>query len=132
MKFTAIKSSASLIPTDQDAFSKVDSGDEVMCEYVKKRNPGNHRRAFAFFNYVLNCQEKFVSVDVLRKYLAIKAGYCDIIELNGECYQIPKSIAFDKIGEPEFKDVFSLMVDAAISEFGDIMSQEQIDHVCSF
>jgi len=74
-----------------------------------ERNPGNHRRFFAFIRTAFRMQEHYQSEEHLRKALLIKAGYYDAIESHkdGKVTFIPKSMNFDRMKEPEFKKVFN-------------------------
>ena len=121
MKFTAIKKDWYLIPQGDEginAHEKIPEGAEVYIEYIKSRSPGNHRRAFAFFNMVFDMQEHFTDMNPMRKWLTMKAGYyTEIVAPNGKIVFIPKSIAFDKItDEDEFRALFSKIIDVVIRE----------------
>jgi len=102
---------------DRDKFDKVPIGADIKCEYVKTRNLKNHKRYFAFIKILFDSQEKFKDENVFRKYLEVRAGY-GIPAVIGDVKMImPDSIAYDRLDETEFKQVFSRVIDAALVEF---------------
>ena len=115
MKTTAIKTRTGLMPTSEDDYTKIQFGEEVMIEWSKKRNPSNHRRFFKFIGLAFDLQDFYEDKEIFRKWLTMRAGYFDaMVQPNKNTLFIPKSIAFEKMGEPEFAELFGRCVDVFI------------------
>ena len=120
-----------LVPV-MDDLAKVPSG-EVMVDIHKKRNPGNHKRYFAFVNQSFDMQEHYDDIEVWRKVLQLKAGFFDeVIGDKGNVIYLPRSIEWSKLDEIEFKDLFNRVVNAFIRDFGDKLDDIQINSILEF
>lgn len=99
---------------DFDEKKKLKIGEVYTAEVKKARNIQFHRKYFALINCAWEYQnEKVVnhfnnSVDAFRKTVEIAAGWYEPIYLirKKEWSQAPKSIAFDKMDETEFMDLY--------------------------
>ncbi len=130
MKFTAIKTSAGLVPEDSDEYQKVKFGDRVMVEYTKKRNYENHKRFFEFVKQTFDMQEFFEDREVYRKWLSMSAGHFDtVVTPKGATIFLPHSISFEEMDEPEFKELFSKCINVFIRELGDGISRDELDNI---
>jgi hypothetical protein len=106
---------------------------EVDCTGSFPRNPGNHRRFFAFLKLAFDSQEFFNNRHHFRKWLIGKAGHYTIIQTpKGGAIFDPDSIAWDKMEEPEFRETFNDCVQAFIDEFGKRIPQDKIDEIIRF
>ena len=106
---------------------------ECMADIHKNRNPGNHRRFFAFINQAFDMQEHYEEQEVFRKVLQLKAGFFDeVIGDKGNIIYLPRSIAWDKLDETEFKELFTKVVNAFIRDFGDKLNEIQINSIIEF
>ena len=119
-----------LIP-EQDDISQIPK--EVMAEIHKNRNPGNHRRYFAFIKQSFDMQDYYDDIEVWRKVLQLKAGFFDeVISDKGKVIYLPRSIAWDKLDEIEFKDLFTRMVNAFLRDFGSELNDIQINSIVEY
>ena len=107
---------------------------KVMCvNYSFPRDYENHKRFYAFLKVTFNIQDHFEIMEHYRKWVIMKSGNFKIITApNG--YQIfdADSIAFDKMDEDKFRQVFSDCIDAFLSGWGDRISREELMEVIDF
>ena len=96
-------------------------GDTLGFSYRMPRSPGHHRKFFAKLNALLARTEAFTSLDPLRYWLTMGAGYFDLIPgRDGTPNAIPRSIDFDSMDEAEFSELHRsvddfLMTDRALT-----------------
>ena len=109
-----------LIPlyySDQFEIKKLKIGEDYKVEIKKARNIGNHKRYFALIKLTwLNLPECFDDAfphpENLREALQIEAGYFETSVLfDGSIQKKDKSINFETLGEDEFKELFSNVLD---------------------
>lgn len=106
---------------------------EIDCDHSFPRNPGNHRRFFAFLKIAFNSQEFFNNIHHFRKWLIMKSGHYSTIQTpKGKVIFDADSIAWDKMDEPEFREVFNDCVQAFIDEFGERIPEKKIDEIIRF
>ena len=108
-------------------------GQAMKLKYSFPRNYGNHKRFFAFLNTAFQIQDHFDNFKHFRKWLTMRAGHWEIIQApNG--YQIfdAKSIAFDKLDEKEFQEIFESCIDEFIKYWGDRITRDQLESVIEF
>ena len=124
------------LPTDEMAVKIHDQMtpyQEVDCKYSFPRNPGNHRRFFAFLNIAFDSQDFFNNIHHFRKWLIGKAGHYTIIHTpKGGTIFDADSIKWDSMDEPEFREVFGDCVQAFINEFGDRIPKKKLDEIITF
>ena len=124
------------IPCDeysQEITKQAPIGKVMECDHKFPRNPGNHRRFFAFLNIAFDAQDHFDNIHHFRKWLIMKSGHYKIIKApNG--YEIfdADSISWDKMDEPEFKDTINDCIQAFISAFGDRLPDNLLDQIVRF
>lgn len=105
--------------SDLDISKSLDIGQEVAASVSKAdiRNLAFHKKLFALLNLAFeNLPEKFSdnikSVDELLQEVKIQVGHREKrISMGGQVYWIPKSIAFDKLGEEAFSDFYNKTLD---------------------
>lgn len=108
-------------------------GDEVLLEHKKGRSAGNHRRFFALVNMTFDWQDQYDNPEIWRKVLEIAAGHFDIvIDKHGNTHYWPKTIAWDRLDEDEFRDMFSRVVNAYLARYGERLSEAQVNLVVGF
>lgn len=109
------RSGNSLKPAkDQDLkkLKKFKEGEMILVRVDRPRNPKLHRKYFALIKVTFENQEYFQDIEHLRKFLEMAAGYYEIAYLpNRKTGEIvtqywPKSIAWDKLGQDEFQELF--------------------------
>lgn len=83
-------------------------GEVIRVKLMKDRNPRHHRLFFALLRMVFKNQEKYLSQEALRFAVTIQAGWVDEIKLSGDKVALrPKSIAWGRMDQLEFKDYFA-------------------------
>ncbi|MBQ0074641.1 MAG: DUF1367 family protein [Prevotella sp.] len=116
MKGLYIKRGGAFYPFDDetyDKFRKIKEGKAVELQFTQKRNIEFHRKYFALLNtawaYLSEEQEKvYGSIEGFRKTLQIAAGYYEpVLDFQeGRFVKSPASIAFDKMSEEEFAELY--------------------------
>ena len=123
MKCLVVKFQGVLHPSGDEAirsFEKMKTGKDYIADVKMPRNIENHKRYFSLVNTMFDMQEKYDDPQIFRKVLQIEAGHFDLVDkLDGRgSYLIPKSIAFEKMPEDEFKDLYNRLIDIGVGKFG--------------
>ncbi|MCP9290038.1 DUF1367 family protein [Gracilimonas sediminicola] len=114
MKLWVSKQSGKLFPVDVEAqvrMNKLPAGEPIMIKYSKVRNPRHHRKYFAFFNKVYenlpeHLESNWPDVNSFRKAMEMYSGFfTETINLKGERFLMPKSIAYEKLDEMAFSEL---------------------------
>lgn len=98
---------------DREAIKKLKHDEIYEVDIKLQRNPAFHRKYFALFRLAWEFQNEdtqswFGSMDAWRKAVEVAAGHCGkaySLTIN-DWVEIPKSIAFDKMKEEEFQDLY--------------------------
>lgn len=98
---------------DREAIKRLKHDEIYEVDIKLQRNPAFHRKYFALFRLAWEFQNEdtqswFGSMDAWRKAVEVTAGHCEkaySLTLN-DWVEIPKSIAFDKMKEEEFQDLY--------------------------
>lgn len=119
MKLLLKRLNNAFIPIDDEGveiFGKIKEGEEILVEYKRHRNVGNHKRLFSMLQLIKQNQTKYKSVDNILTECKFKAGYFDIhISQNGEKILVPKSVNFASMGEDKFQEFFSSCIDTCLT-----------------
>ena len=108
-------------------------GQAMKIKYSLPRNYGNHKRFFAFIKIAFGIQDHFQNIEHFRHYIEMKAGAFSEVEApNGYKLYLPKSIAFDKMDETEFRELFDKCIDAFVEIWGDRIEREQLEAIVEF
>lgn len=99
-----------LDPAGQRAYAKwrklvleLPVGQTLSFTYRMARSPAHHRLFFAKLQSLLSRTEEFSSLDNLRYWVVMGAGYADFVPgLDGKPNAIPRSIDFDSLDEADF------------------------------
>ena len=139
MKLLVINTHRGLVPLDDDDYEekkKLKLGQTYSVEVKVVRNVDFHRKYFALIAYAwefLNEQEteRFKDKENFRKYIEIAAGHCDVIfhPRLQEFVEIPKSIAFAKMDNTAFSDLYGRVKDVIFSIIGDRVTQEEFERL---
>ena len=125
-----------LAPADEQAeeiIKQMKHGQAIRLKYSFPRNYENHKRFFAFIKTTYDMQDHFNNIHHYRKWMVMKSGHYQIITApNG--YQIfdPDSIAFDKMDEAQFRELFSDCIDVFVGAWGDRITRDQLEQVVGF
>lgn len=117
MKIYCTNTARGLVPnydSDFEEKKKLKIGATYKCEITLARNYEFHKKYFALINCAWEYQDErrqvFFKDDIerFRKSVEIAAGHCDIIYLldRKEWVESPKSIAFEKMDEAAFSDLY--------------------------
>ncbi len=139
MKLLVINTPRGLVPLGDDDYEqkrKLKLGETYSVEVKVVRNVDFHRKYFALIAYAwefLTEQEtdKFKDKDNFRKYIEIAAGHCEVIfhPRLQEFVEIPKSIAFGKMDNTAFSDLYGRVKDVIFSIIGDRVTQEEFERL---
>ena len=110
---------------DYDKKKKLKLGETYKAKISVARNLNFHRKYFALINCAWAYQNEKVTkhfknnVECFRKTVEIAAGHCDTVyNLSLKSWvDIPKSIAFDKLKQEEFEDLYERVKDVLFSTF---------------
>lgn len=107
----------------------------------EQRNPKFHKKYFA----LINCAWAFLNerqtaffkenVEIFRKTVEMAAGHCEMVYSveRKEWVEVPKSIAYDKIDEVEFRDLYERVKDVLFLVFLKGISEEEfLDALANF
>ena len=123
MKFRLAKKGNVFIPADQEdqvKAHKVSQGEIVEARSVDQRNVQHHRKFFALINIAWDnlpesMDKHFPTPEHLRKELIKRAGfYEEYTDLKGNKQYLPQSIAFNKMSQEEFEELYSRVLDVII------------------
>jgi len=121
--------------------------DEKTVEWMVKRKPGeifsfevknarnyeNHKRFFSFIDQTFDMQEHFENKEIYRKWITMKCGHFDtIVTPKGDTIFAAKSIAFERMEEEEFKELFSSAIDVFLRELGKDVSEHELMKVINY
>ncbi len=110
---------------------------EVMAEIKLKRNPGNHKRFFAFVKQTFAMQDVFnepTDIERWRRHLLLIAGHVEehISPKTGEVAFVIKSINWDELDELEFKPIFNSVINGFIKWYGKGLTELQINSILEY
>lgn len=139
MKLLVINTPRGLVPLGDDDYEqkrKLKLGETYSVEVKVVRNVDFHRKYFALIAYAwefLDEQEteRFKDKENFRKYIEIAAGHCDVIfhPRLQEFVEIPKSIAFAKMDNTAFSDLYGRVKDVIFSIIGNRVTQEEFERL---
>lgn len=114
-----------LYDEDYDQKKKLKIGEIYKAKIAIARNINFHRKYFALINCAWAYQNERTTkhfknnVECFRKTVEISAGHCDTVyNLSLKSWvDIPKSIAFDKLKQEEFEDLYERVKDVLFTTF---------------
>lgn len=117
---------------DYEKAKRFKEGQTYSITYTLARNLDFHRKFFALINtawdYLTETQEKmYVSKEGFRKTVQMAAGYYEpIFDLQeARFYKAPLSIAFDKMTEEEFEELYERVKDVLFTNVLKNISPEE-------
>lgn len=122
---------------DEHFLANLKYGEEVCADFKKSRNPKFHRKYFALLNLGFENQDKYDEFEDFRTEVKLKTGfYKPHVTTKGIIIYVPKSIAFDKMDDLEFFELFSKTIDVILKYFIIGSTHEeinrQVDNVLAF
>ena len=138
MKFSAtiIKDNGEVVlrpcySSDAEQIRKLKQETEYFFEVKANRNALFHAKAMALFRIGFENQERYENFDDYRRVATMNAGFYDAIETNKGTVYVPKSLAFDKMDQIEFQEVFERVLDVISKQLGSA-PQDIRDNLNSF
>lgn len=136
MELHLINTASGLKPCDDEDYERklrLKPGRIYKCKLTLARNYEFHKKYFALINCAWEYQnERTVehfkhSVAQFRKTVEIAAGHCDTVyNLSLRAWtDIPKSIAFEKMNEAEFQDLYERVKDVLFAVFLRNVSEDE-------
>jgi hypothetical protein len=119
MKLYLVKTDFALYPahaSDADELKKLASGEVMEVEIKKARNWKFHKKFFALIKVGFESQQMFDEMTSYRYWITMKAGHYTMHGTGKGVMYLPKSIAFDKMDDLEFSDLFRDVQNAIIRE----------------
>lgn len=118
---------------DYDNKKKLKLGKIYKAKITLARNIDFHRKYFALINCAWAYQNEKTTayfkndINSFRKTIEVAAGHCDtLFNLRlKEWVDVPKSIAFDKMDELEFRELYDRVKDIIFSMFIKNVSEEE-------
>jgi hypothetical protein len=93
--------------SDMDILYQFKENEPFKVKVTKARNYENHKRFFALLKLGFENQESFTAPEWFRTFITMKAGYVESCQgPDGNWMFRPKSIAFDKLDELEFRELY--------------------------
>lgn len=113
---------------DAEKLSHWKIGAPLRATVRQPRNAAFHRKFFAMLNTAFEWQDEYDSKESFRWVVTIYAGFYDEVPSpKGGITFVPKSIAFHKMDEMEFAELYSKVVDVVLKYFvSDPLGQKAI------
>lgn len=125
--------------SDELVCNKLGRGEIIECKTISERDVVRHRKYFALLNKAIenmpeHLEKKYPSLDALRQAVTIEVGYYDVFyDFQGNEFKRAKSIAFDKMDNIEFKNLYDRTLDALLKYiFIGMTEQDFQDNILSF
>ena len=137
MKLNCVNTSVGLVPMypeDWDERKRLRLGEVYSVEVKPQRNLAFHRKYFALvktaWEYLPEqTSNGFRSMDAFRKYCEVAAGYYDpfFSPVRGEFVEVPRSIAFDRMDDAEFSELYERVKDVIWGIIGGRVTREEFE-----
>ena len=114
-----------LYDEDYDEKKKLKIGETYEATIKRARNVRFHKKYFSLIHTAWEYQNERVvehfkgSEEVFRKTVEVAAGWCEPVYsiARREWVEVPKSIAFDKMDESEFEELYERVKDVLFKYF---------------
>lgn len=88
-----------------------------MVEAKRTRSLQHHRLLFALIRKAARACPTPITENALRQWLTVRTGHVDVLPLGfGQSYMAPRSWAFDKMDQTEFRKLFDDVVKLILTE----------------
>ena len=132
-----------LIPAsdfDAQKLTKFRTGEQYVVDIKLTRNPGFHRKVFAFFNFCFahwSSDREFLSeskqFDVFRAHLTVLAGFYEShYNINGDVRIEAKSLSYSSMTQEEFEECYNALINAAIKHIFKTSDDNTLEQLRSF
>lgn len=121
-----------LAPADDESrrvLARIPMGQTVRADVHRPRRNKNLRRWWALCELLADNCEQFKSPDMAHEWLKIMAGHCQQIvsKSTGEVFLIADSIAFSRLDEDQFQDVWVRAVKAVCEHLLPGVTEREIE-----
>lgn len=114
-----------LYDSDLDEKKKLRLGEVYRAKIYQPRNLAFHRKFFALVNLGAENTKLDMPQEAYRGYVTMKAGFFDTFHTDKGTMILPKSIAFDKMDDIEFQEVYKRVREVISKDIG--ATNEEID-----
>lgn len=136
MRAYLVKTHQGLVPAteaDQEALDSLTVGRTYGVDIKSTRNVRFHNKYMSLmrtaWEYMKEKQQEFFrnSFDTFRKTIEVASGCCErVYNINRhEWFEVPKSIAFDKMSEDEFRTLYERVKDTLFATVLKHVGQEE-------
>lgn len=141
MKCMVLKTDTGLrgaTPDDHAAWTKfrrrletMKPGTWLRIEATSPRNGKHHRKFMALLNLIAENSETYNTVEKALVAVKLCVGHFEpaIHPATGELIQVPKSIAFESMGQDEFDVFYSAALDAVLQHILPQLDKEKAEHL---
>jgi hypothetical protein len=126
MKLLLLNTSTGLKPlydSDFEEKKKLKLNKEYWVEIRLARNPKFHKKFFALLNIGWQNSDLDMPFESYRNWITMKAGYFNAYSMPNGIYYEAKSIAWSKMDEDEFQELYSRVLDK-ILEYGNFTKED--------
>lgn len=112
-KINVIMNQGTLLPNSEDAvrvMGEVKEGKEFVIDLAPSRNPKHHRLFWAMLGEIVKSGAWEGTAETLNTWLKFKCHHVTVIVVDGKNMIIPKSIAFHKMSQDQFRRYFDRAV----------------------
>lgn len=92
--------------TSRDFLAAIKNGTEVTVQIKAPRNPVHHRLFMKLLSMIVEAGAWPYDVDSLLIWCKFRLGHVKRFSVGNRTFTVPKSIAFEEMGQPEFKKFF--------------------------
>lgn len=137
MKILCLNTESGLVPvyaSDVDDKHKLAIGHKYWCDVKRARNYEFHKKFFAliklaFDNLPEGLEKRYPSSNTLRDDLLIRCGYTERVNSRQGPVDVAASIAFDKMGQDEFEQLYTAVWNEIARCFVDIGQNQDNEDV---
>jgi len=98
-------------PMDSDALARFPSGKDLSVRVTQARSVPQHRLYWSMLTLVADNLDQPINAEALHEWIKDKLDYVDLVrQRNGTTVRVTRSIAFDKMQQPEFREFFDKAV----------------------
>ena len=102
-------------PMDSDALMRFPTAKRLSVRVTQPRSVPQHRLYWSMLTLVADNLDQPINADDLHEWLKLKLGYArPVRQRNGEIVYVARSIAFDTMEQPEFREFFDRAVTVLI------------------
>lgn len=103
-------------------------GEDFLISLKRPRNLAFHRKFMALLRYAFENQERYEDFEAFRKEVTMRAGWWEEhVHVTGQISYTAKSIAFAKMDELQFDELYRKAITAIIEHFLVGMDPEELD-----